>query len=92
MIMDWQVQAALIVQVSALCGYKSQLLVGAEYRSATELAEADVDRLQAAIMKYAETNAGARVLRSAALPNREEIERWIESAKQAQPIAFRHAA
>ncbi len=91
-LIDWQDQAKLIVQVAALCGYKAQLLVGAEYRSAQELAEAKVDSLHEAVSRYADTNAGSRILRSAAKPSRDEFAKWIESAKSAQPIAHSRAA
>ena len=77
---NWQDQARLVVQVPALCGYKSQLLVGVHCRLAEELAGADAASLHQAISRYAATVEGARILRSAAVPSVEEVAKWITSA------------
>lgn len=87
---DWQDQARLVVQVPALCGYKSQLLVGIDCRSADELAASDVDELHSSIRQFSGSDAGTRILRSAAVPSREEVAKWIQSA--AQPIAIPRVA
>ena len=84
---DWQDQARLVLQVPALCGYKSQLLVGVDCRLAEELAGADITSLHEAICEFAATDAGARILRSAAVPSYDEVAKWIESAAEAWSLS-----
>ena len=77
---DWQDQARLVVDVPALCGYKAQLLVGIDCRSADELASFEIEALHYAMRKFCRSDAGARILRSAAIPSQDEVASWIESA------------
>lgn len=78
---DWQAQAALVCDVQALCGYKAQLLVAVGCRSTEELAAAESSRLQSAIAKFCRTKEAQRILRSAAIPDIAEVQRWIDSAR-----------
>lgn len=80
---DWQDQARLVCTVPWLRGTHAQLLVGADYRSAAEIASADLGDVLAAILRFATTAKGERVLRSNPPPEREKIENWIGFAKQA---------
>ncbi len=82
-LVDWQDQARLVVQVPALCGYKAQLLVGVDYRTAQELAAASGDLLHNTIREYCRSEVGSRIIRSATVPSREEVAKWIQSAAQA---------
>ena len=83
---DWQDQTRLVVQVPALCGYKAQLLVGIDCRTAGELASVDLEQLHSAIRQFCATDAGARIIRSAAVPSREEVGKWVQSASKPTPI------
>jgi hypothetical protein len=91
-IRHWQDQARLVIQVPALCGYKSQLLVGIDCRTAEELVGSDVDRLHAAVSQFCATDAGARIIRSAAVPSRQEVAKWVQSAEDSQPFSLHRAA
>ena len=84
-LVDWQDQTRLVLQVPALCGYKSQLLVGVECRTADELASCELDSLYNEVRNFCGSEVGARIIRSAAVPSREEVAKWIQSA--AQPAA-----
>ncbi len=81
-LIDWQDQTRLVVQVTALCGYKAQLLVGIDCRRADELATFEVDALYNRIRDYCGSDVGTRLIRSAAVPSREEVTKWILSAEQ----------
>jgi hypothetical protein len=91
-LIDWQDQARFVVQVPALCGYKSQLLIGVECRRVEELASQDSDRLHRAVDVYCATDAGVSILRSAAVPSRDEVAQWILSAQASEPLQSIHPA
>ncbi len=92
-LLDWQAQTRLVLEVPAICGYKSQLLFGADCRSAADLAGADPGSLHAAIGQFALTHAGARILRNAELPSLEEVAKWIASvAAEGGEQTLDHAA
>ncbi len=79
---DWQDQARLVCTVPWLRGTHAQLLVGADYRSADELAKADLGDVFAGILRFASTNQGERVLRTNPPPEREKVATWLGFAKQ----------
>jgi hypothetical protein len=78
---DWQDQAQLVCTVPGLRGTHAQLLVGAGYRSAAAVAEAEPDKLCADVLAFAATTAGQRVLRSGDPPDIEKIKAWLEAAR-----------
>ena len=80
---DWQDQARLVCTVPWLRGTHAQLLVGAEYRSAKEIATADLGEVLAGILRFAATSQGERVLRTNPPPERDKVNTWIGFAKQA---------
>jgi predicted flap endonuclease-1-like 5' DNA nuclease len=80
---EWQDQARLVMTVRGLRGTHAQLLVGAGYKTAKDVAEADPLALSAGVLKYAMTSAGKRVLREGRPPDIEKIKSWVEFAKQA---------
>jgi len=81
---DWQDQARLVMDVPGLRGTHAQLLVGAGYRNAAMLADADADALCAAIARFALTSDGKSVLRDGETPDIEKIKDWVDSASQAR--------
>ena len=83
-IRDWQDQARLVMEVAGLRGTHAQLLVGAGFRNAAAVAEADPVALSAAILAFATTREGERVLRSGDAPDIERIRQWIASAATAR--------
>lgn len=80
---DWQDQARLVMAVPGVTGGQSQLLIGAGYRSAEAIADADPTKLCADVLAFAATSDGQRVLRDSAAPSMEAIAAWIDSAKVA---------
>ena len=79
-ISGWQDQALLVCSVPGLRGTHAQLLVGAGYRTADDIAGADADKLCADILTYATSTAGQRLLRNADPPDIERIKGWLEAA------------
>ena len=80
---DWQDQAQMVIDVPGLRGTHAQLLVGAGYRTASAVAEADPVVLSADVLKFAATSAGMRVLREGRPPDIEKIKGWVAYAKHA---------
>jgi hypothetical protein len=82
-LIDWQDQAQMVIDVPGLRGTHAQLLVGAGYRTAEAVAEADPVVLSAHVLKFAATSAGKRVLREGRPPDIEKIKGWVDAAKHA---------
>lgn len=80
---EWQDQARLVIAVPGLRGTHAQLLVGAGYRTARAVADADPIALSASVLKFAMTSAGKRALREGRPPDIEKIKGWVDVAKQA---------
>ncbi|HVX36541.1 MAG TPA: DUF4332 domain-containing protein [Hyphomicrobium sp.] len=80
---DWQDQAQMVIDVPGLRGTHAQLLVGAGYRTAEAVADADPVVLSAHVLKFAATSAGKRVLREGRPPDIEKIKGWVDAAKHA---------
>ena len=77
----WQDQAELVCAVPGLRGTHAQLLVGAGYRSADAIAEAEADKLCADVLAYAVSASGQRLLRHGDPPDIEKIRNWLEAAR-----------
>jgi len=83
----WQDQARLVMEIPGLRGTHAQHLTGAGYRSTDAVAGANADDLSAAILRFASTNDGKRLLRDGAAPDVEKIKTWIDNAAQALKAA-----
>jgi hypothetical protein len=83
-ICDWQDQALLACAIPGLHGTHAELLVGAGYRSANAIAEAEPDKLCADVLAFALTPAGQRVLRQGGAPDIERIKGWLAAARRMQ--------
>jgi hypothetical protein len=83
-IAGWQDQARLMCTVPGLRGTHAQLLVGAGYNSGDAIAEAEPDKLCAAVLAFAATTAGQRLLRNGEPPDIEKIKGWLEAARSMQ--------
>jgi predicted flap endonuclease-1-like 5' DNA nuclease len=79
-IVDWQDQARLVCAVPGLRGTHAQLLVGAGYRSRDSIAAAQEDKLCAAVLAFAMTPEGHRILRDGNPPDLERIKSWLAAA------------
>ncbi|HET6390010.1 DUF4332 domain-containing protein [Hyphomicrobium sp.] len=82
-LLEWQEQARLVIDVPGLRGTHAQLLVGAGYRTAQAVADADPIALSADVLRFAMTSEGKRVLREGRPPDIEKIKSWVDFAKQA---------
>ena len=81
---DWQMQSRLVCTIPWLRGTYAQLLVGAGYTSARDIADAGGDELSADILKFASTREGQRVLRNGPPPPIERVAKWAEFATLAE--------
>jgi predicted flap endonuclease-1-like 5' DNA nuclease len=81
---DWQDQARLVIAVPDLRGTHAQLIVGAGFRDAETLAAASPNDLCAAVLAFATSSEGQRILRDGDPPDIEAIVAWGDSAKEAR--------
>ena len=86
-ITDWQDQARLVCTIPGLRGAGAQLLVGAGYRTAETMAEADAAELCAAVLAFATGSDGQRALRDGTPPDIEKIKAWVDSARKLTAVA-----
>jgi hypothetical protein len=83
-ISGWQDQAQLVCTVPGLRGTHAQLLVGAGYRTAEAIADAEPEKLCADVLNFATSTAGQRLLRNGDPPDIERIKGWLEAARSAR--------
>ncbi|MDH4982666.1 DUF4332 domain-containing protein [Hyphomicrobium sp. D-2] len=76
----WQQQAQLVMDVPGLRGTHAQLLTGAGYTCADTIAAANDDAVCAAVLEYAASTEGQRLLRQGEPPAREKIMGWVKAA------------
>jgi len=81
---DWQDQARLVIAVPDLRGTHAQLLVGAGFRNAASLAAASTNDLCAAVLAYATSSEGQRILRDGDPPDLDAIAAWGAAASEAR--------
>jgi predicted flap endonuclease-1-like 5' DNA nuclease len=79
----WKTESRLVLGVSGLRGTHAQLLVGAGYETAEKLALADPVELSSALLTFATTPAGTRILRNGDAPDVEAVTRWVHLAQNA---------
>lgn len=80
---DWQDQARLVITVPFLRGTHAQLLVGAGFRSASMVANADQATLMSALLKFATSREGQGILRNGSPPDIEKVLVWMRNAADA---------
>lgn len=79
----WKAEARLVLRVPGLRGTHAQLLAGAGYDTPEKLAKAEPVALSAAVLSFATTPAGVRILRNGDTPDIEAISRWVQNAQLA---------
>ena len=82
-IRDWQDQTRLMMEVPGLRVHDVQIMVGAGIRTKKELAEAPARTLFLLATEFLGTPEGERVRRGDDLFMEEEVEEWIERARDA---------
>ncbi|QSR21573.1 DUF4332 domain-containing protein [Hyphomonas sp. KY3] len=80
---DWKDQTILMMEVPGLRVHDAQILVGAGIRNRKELAEAPARTLFMLASEFLQTPQGDRVIRDDDYLAEEEVEEWIEMAKEA---------
>ncbi|MEM7776949.1 MAG: helix-hairpin-helix domain-containing protein, partial [Pseudomonadota bacterium] len=80
---DWQDQSGLMLMIPELRVTHAQLFVGAGFRSAWAIQAADAADVQAAVLRFAVSRDGQRVLRDSPAPPADRIYNWIENAARA---------
>ncbi len=80
---DWKDQTILMMEVPGLRVHDAQILVGAGIRNRKELAEAPARTLFMLATEFLSTPEGDRVIRDDDYLAEEEVEEWIEMAKEA---------
>jgi hypothetical protein len=75
------------MDVPGLRGTHAQLLTGAGYHDVAAVAAADAGALCAAVLRFATTSEGQRVLRQDGPPPEEKIKSWVASAAAARSAA-----
>lgn len=83
----WQQQARLVMDIPGLRGTHAQLLTGAGYMDAKSVAAAEAGLVCAAVLRYAATSEGQRLLRQDGPPATDKIESWVASAVAARAAA-----
>lgn len=78
----WQQQANLMCHVPQLRGHDAQVLVKCSITTPEMLAAMAPARLYAQIEPFVTSRDGARLLRSARVPDLEEVTDWIQFARQ----------
>lgn len=76
----WQQQAQLVMEVPGLRGTHAQLLTGAGYTTADTIVAANDDDICAAVLEYASSADGQRVLPQGEPPARDKIMGWVRAA------------
>jgi len=80
---NWQDQARLVMTIPGLRGGHAQLLQGAGYNDAEAIADAEPSTLASAVLNFAATADGKRILRDGDAPDIEKIKSWIDNAAEA---------
>jgi hypothetical protein len=80
---DWQDQTKLMMDVPGLRVHDVQIMVGAGIRTSKELAEAPARTLFLLATEFLNSPEGERVRRGDDLFMEEEVEEWIERAREA---------
>jgi len=80
-ISDWQHQARLVCRIPNLRGHDAQLLVACDLYDPESILRMTPNELFQAIVPFAETKEGQKILRSAKTPDMDEINDWISWAK-----------
>ena len=77
----WQNATRLIMALPIVNGTQAQLLAGAGFATTDAIADADPIDLCAALLQYAQTSEGTRLLRDGAAPDIERVKLWVEGAR-----------
>lgn len=77
---QWRNQAILMCQIAGLRSRDAQLLAGAGFKSAQDLANSDNAAIFDKVSEFAKTTSGRRYLRGASAPSNDDVYLWSENA------------
>lgn len=80
-LLDWQAQTKLMVEVPGLRVHDAQILAGSGIRTAEDLSEASARDIFRSAMDFLDTDSGARIVRDDHVLHEEEVEEWIGLAR-----------
>jgi len=86
LISEWQQQAILVCRIPELRGHDAQVLVACGFQSVEEICTATPTALFAVIDPFVNSNKGLRLLRSAKIPDIDEVSDWISFAQQSRTL------
>lgn len=78
---EWQCQARLMTEVAELRCHDAQIIVGCGIRSKSQLTRSDGHQLLQDVLRFVRTSKGQRILRSGKVPDRREVDAWIQNAR-----------
>lgn len=84
MVQNWQQQAELMCTVPALRCHDAQILQGVGVANRQDLAQARPEDLLSLVNEFCLTSEGQAILRSGKMPDLNEVQFWIENARQSQ--------
>jgi hypothetical protein len=85
-ILSWQRQASLVVRVPELRGHDAVILVACGIHDPESLSQSSPENVFAKIGPFVATNEGRRLLRSAKVPDLQEVTDWIAWSRQARVL------
>lgn len=77
----WQVQASLMCFIPGLSELDAQLLAGAAFKSAFQIARSDPKQIRERIDRYSATASGREYLQGQPIPSMRSINLWIQNAQ-----------
>jgi predicted flap endonuclease-1-like 5' DNA nuclease len=88
-ILDWQDQARLVLEMPNLRAEQARILTGSGYRTAAAVAEAQPEDLLQDIASFLKGPDGKRAVRGEYTPTMRDMTAWIGWAKQASAVDVR---
>lgn len=85
-IAKWQQQAVFVCRVPNLRGHDAQMIVGCGIDDVESLVRQDADELLEDVERFLSTSEGEKVLRGGTPPDMDEVNDWIEWAREARPL------
>ena len=86
-VIAWQQQARLVLEIPGLRGGHAQLLVGGGLTTLDAIASVEPAEAMAAVLRFANSEAGRRVLRDASPPDLEKVHAWVTNARSVKAAA-----
>lgn len=85
-VVDWQDQARLICRIPMLRGHDAQVLVACDFRDTNDVASASPKAMFSIVEPFVSSKEGERLLRSAKVPDLDEVTDWINWARNARTL------